>query len=107
VLTKDPLPMDVEFILQDSYALTRPHWKLSTDVSEAARLFGEAVAQNYKVQEIDKAPELDDEAESSPSDDGLEEDVVPDVDEERSSSEDEVKFLNACNFTMETALIQV
>ncbi len=85
--------MDVEFVLQDSYALTRPQWKLVTDISEAARLFGEVVAQNYKVQETDKAPEQDDEAESSPSDDGLEDDVVPDVDEERSSSEEaEVSF---------------
>ena len=88
--------MDVEFILQDSYALTRPQWKLATDLSEAARLFGDAVAQNYKVQETDKAPEPDDEVESSPSDDGLEDDAVPDADEERSSSEEvEVYFLNS------------
>lgn len=85
--------MDIEFIVQDTYALTRPQWKLASDLSEAAQLFGEAVAQNYKVQEADKAPEPDDDAESSSSDDGLEEDAIPDVDEEQSSSDEvEVKY---------------
>ncbi|OJD18443.1 hypothetical protein AJ78_01563 [Emergomyces pasteurianus Ep9510] len=96
--TKDPLPMDVEFLVQDTYALTRPQWKIATDPAEATRLFSEAVAQNYKVQEaaqeVDKAPELEDEGESSSSDDGFEDDAMPDADEdkdEENSSSDEVE----------------
>ena len=84
--------MDIEFIVQDTYALTRPQWKIASDLSEAAHLFGEAVAQNYKVQEADKVAEPDDDAESSSSDDGLEEDGIPDADEESSSEEAEVRM---------------
>lgn len=80
--------MDIEFVLQDTYALTRPQWKIASDLPEAAQLFGEAVAQNYKVQEADKTPDPDDDAESSSSDDGLEEDAIPEVDEDHSSSEE-------------------
>lgn len=80
--------MDVDFIVQDTYALTRPQWKIAGDLNEATKLFGEAVAQNYKIQETDKAPEPEDEGESSSSDDeGLEDDVL-DIEDERSSSEE-------------------
>lgn len=91
--------MDIEFIVQDTYGLTRPQWKIASDLPEAAQLFGEAVAQNYKVQEADKTAEPDDDAESSSSDDGLEEDAIPDVDDDQSSS-DEVevrKFTMLCD----------
>ncbi|ODH51801.1 hypothetical protein GX48_02045 [Paracoccidioides brasiliensis] len=96
LFTKDPLPMDVDFLVQDTYALTRPQWKIATDPAEASRLFSEAIAQNYKLeetaQETDKAPEPDDEGESSSSDDGYEDDAIPDADEEKdeehSSSEE-------------------
>ncbi|PGH15404.1 hypothetical protein AJ80_05588 [Polytolypa hystricis UAMH7299] len=88
LFTKDPLPMDIDFMIQDTFALTRPQWKLSTDLQEATRLFSEAVAQNYKLQETDKTAELDDDAESSSSDEGLEEDAIPEVDDDQSSSEE-------------------
>lgn len=85
--------MDIEFIVQDTYGLTRPQWKIASDLPEAAQLFGEAVAQNYKFQEADKAADPDDDAESSSSDDGLEEDAMPDDDDDQSSSEEvEVRF---------------
>ena len=47
VFTKDTLPMDVEFIIQDTLALVRPEWKLAPNFEEAARAFSEAVTQNY------------------------------------------------------------
>lgn len=97
--------MDVDFLVQDTYALTRPQWKIATDPIEATRLFSEAVAQNYKVQEAaqeaDKAPELEDEGESSSSDDGFEDDAIPDADEEKDeehSSSDEVEEVWIFNF---------
>jgi regulator of nonsense transcripts 2 len=32
IYTKDPLPMDIEFIVQDVFALTRPQWKLASNI---------------------------------------------------------------------------
>lgn len=83
--------MDVDFVVQDTYALTRPQWKFAADLTDATRLFGEAVAQNYKVQEVDKTAEPEDEGESSASDDGMDEDAIADEDEQLSSDEAEVR----------------
>ncbi|KAF3482789.1 nonsense-mediated mRNA decay protein 2 [Arthroderma uncinatum] len=85
----DPIPMDVDFVIQDTFALTRPQWKFAADFTEATKLFAEAVAQNYQVQEADKVPDPEDEAESSSSSDDIEDDGAPDVDEE-STDEAEV-----------------
>lgn len=87
--TKDPLPMDIDFLVQDTFTMTRPQWKLVTDLQEATRIFGEAVAQNYKTQDADRPAEPDeDDAESSSSDDGFEDDVMPEVDEDGESSDE-------------------
>ncbi|OAL02894.1 ARM repeat-containing protein [Phaeosphaeriaceae sp. SRC1lsM3a] len=91
VCTKDSLPMDVEFIVQDAYSLTRPQWKLITNLEEASQAFGEAVKQNYQTAAADKPVEQE-EDDASASDDDLDgpedEDVVmPDGDEDKSSSE--------------------
>jgi regulator of nonsense transcripts 2 len=89
--------MDVDFLIQDTYSLVRPQWKLATEVEEAGRLFSEAIAQNYKVQDGDKSGEPDeDEVESISSDDrngdeGLEEDGVPDIEDQSSTEEAEVR----------------
>lgn len=92
VCTKDALPMDVEFIVQDAYALVRPQWKLITDLDEASRVFGEAVKQNYQTTATDKPVEVEDEEESaSDDDDGPEDDdvVVPEGEEKSSDEDDE------------------
>ncbi|KNG85411.1 hypothetical protein ANOM_007118 [Aspergillus nomiae NRRL 13137] len=87
--TKDPLPMDIDFLVQDTFSMTRPQWKLVTDLEEATRVFGEAVAQNYKTQDAERPAEPDDDdAESSSSDDGFEDDVMPEVDEDGESSDE-------------------
>ncbi|CAK4032135.1 Regulator of nonsense transcripts UPF2 [Lecanosticta acicola] len=47
--TKDPLPMDIEFVVQDTYNMLRPQWKLVlSNLQEAAGLFSEACKQNYQ-----------------------------------------------------------
>jgi regulator of nonsense transcripts 2 len=91
VCTKEGLPMDVEFIVQDAYALTRPQWKLITNLEEASQAFGEAVKQNYQTSAADKPVEPEEE-DNSASDDDLDgpedEDVVmPDGDGDQSSSD--------------------
>lgn len=91
IFTKDPLPMDIDFLVQDTYSSLRPQWKMATDPEEATRIFSEAVAQNYNVQDSERPVELDeDDAESSSSDEGLEEDAIPEIEEEESSDEAEV-----------------
>lgn len=97
--TKDSLPMDVEFIVQDAFNLTRPQWKLITSFEEASRAFGEAVKQNYQTSAVGKPVEPDEDDLSASDDDGDgpddEEVVVPEGDEEKSSGEDE----EVCGFT--------
>ncbi|KAK3708037.1 mRNA decay protein [Vermiconidia calcicola] len=45
---KDPLPMDIEFVIQDSYNALRPQWKLvMNDLDQAGKVFSEACKQNY------------------------------------------------------------
>lgn len=95
--------MDADFLVHDTYAMTRPQWKIATDLSEATMIFGEAVAQNYKTQDADagRSMEADEEdVESSSSDEdegegeGLEDDAMPEVpegpegDEEQESSDE-------------------
>lgn len=81
--------MDIDFLVQDTYSAIRPQWKVATDLQEAASLFSEAVARNYKVQDSEKPAEPEeDDAESSSSDEGLEEDAIPEVEEEQESSDE-------------------
>jgi regulator of nonsense transcripts 2 len=70
MLTKDSLPMEIDFLAQDTFSLVRPNWKLVTELSEAAKLFAEAVSANYKSQGAEKTSEQAEEIEESGSDDG-------------------------------------
>ncbi|KAI5866676.1 ARM repeat-containing protein [Durotheca rogersii] len=82
--TKQPLPMDIEFIVQDTFSLTRPQWKLATTLEEATRAFQLAVAQDQKNAGLDKGPDQDDGSSSESSDDeGIEGDgdiALPEAD---------------------------
>ncbi|TKA77814.1 hypothetical protein B0A55_04602 [Friedmanniomyces simplex] len=56
---KDPLPMDMEFVVQDLYSALRPQWDVVlNDLPEASRVFAEACKQNYS--DTGKAPEPED-----------------------------------------------
>lgn len=84
--------MDVDFIIQDTFALVRPQWKLPTNFDEAGRAFADAVAQNYKTQEAAKLAEPDESDNQTSSEDAAEDDELrvhePDAEEQQSSSED-------------------
>ncbi|KAJ5785766.1 uncharacterized protein N7503_010978 [Penicillium pulvis] len=89
LFTKDPLPMDVDFLVQDTYSSLRPQWKLATDLEEATRIFSEAVALNYNVPDSERPIDADeDDAESSSSEMGLEEDAIHDIEDEGESSDE-------------------
>lgn len=60
--------MDIEFIVQDVFALTRPQWKLASNLEEASRAFQLAVAQDQKTSGLDKATEPADVESDGPSD---------------------------------------
>ncbi|KAI1626494.1 armadillo-type protein [Exophiala viscosa] len=85
---KDPLPMDIDFLVQDTYTLVRPNWKLVTEMDEAAKLFAEAVSANYRQSAAEKAAEQAEDLEESGSEDGLG-DGDADLDAELPQSSDE------------------
>lgn len=82
--------MDIEFIIQDTFALTRPQLKLATNLKEAGDAFSQAVSQNYQSLEPDKMiePEAPDD-EGSSEDDGDDDELpMPEMDDGHSSSEE-------------------
>ncbi|KAK8207229.1 armadillo-type protein [Phyllosticta capitalensis] len=92
--TKDGLPMDIEFIVQDAFAMTRPQWKLATSLEEAGGLFAEAVKQNYDKSATGHNAEPEDVDDDSGSDDGRDGDDKEDEEiearnHEAGSSDDE------------------
>ena len=63
--------MDIEFIIQDVFALTRPQWKLASNFEEASRAFQLAVAQDQKTSGISKPADPADIDSDGSSDDGM------------------------------------
>ena len=93
LLTKDLLPMEIDFLVQDTYSLVRPQWKIVIDIAEAGRLFAEAISANYKQQNAEKLGEVVEDGDDSASDDGLaDDDIGGEVDLAQSSEEGEVSF---------------
>lgn len=83
IYTKNPLPMDIEFIVQDILELTRPQWKFAANLEEASKAFQLAVAQDQKDMGLDKAVEPEEASSGSSSDDdGGDEDLpIPEAEE--------------------------
>ena len=107
--------MDIDFIIQDTFALIRPQWKLAANLDEAGRAFAELVKQNYKSQEQEKALEAEEPDEGTSSDDEADDDElpVPDMDAQSSSDEPEAEvryyrwhlplfFTNRCSRLLQT-----
>ncbi|KAK4236638.1 armadillo-type protein [Achaetomium macrosporum] len=88
--TKNPLPMDIEFLVQDIFALTRPQWKLASNLEEATKVFQLAIIQDQKTSGLDKA-----DADQNPSyrdDESEDEAIVVTREEEEVDPEDEADF---------------
>jgi len=86
--------MDIEFTIQDIYALTRPQWKLASNFEEASKAFSLAIVQNQKSSGLDKAGEPD-EASSGPSTDDEMGDDLPMPNADSDSEEDMVEVSHA------------
>lgn len=84
--------MDIEFLVQDIFALTRPQWKIASNLSEASEVFRLAVAQDHKTSGLDKATEQADQddrtSEASSDDEDNADDVQLVDDDEDVNSED-------------------
>lgn len=86
VLTKDPLPMEIDFLIQDVFTSVRPQWKLITDFDDAAKAFAEAVKARYAQSAADGAA---DDGEDSDDEDLLNEDeLAAQADKHDSSGEE-------------------
>ena len=89
------MPMDIEFVVQDTFALVRPQWKLITELTEAGKVFQEAVQANYKQAAQEKSTEPLEEVDESASDEELDDGALPDADEVHSSTdENEVRMIH-------------
>lgn len=86
VLTKDPLPMEIDFLIQDVFTSVRPQWKLINDFDEAAKTFAEAVKAKYAQSAGDRAVE---EGDDSDDEDVLNEDEMAAEAEKHDSSGEE------------------
>jgi len=88
--------MDIEFIVQDIFALTRPQWKLASNIEEASRAFQLAMAQDQKSSGLDKSAEIEEPELDDSSDDGIGEgDGVPEPEDDGdTSSDDELDVAN-------------
>ncbi|OAA69040.1 nonsense-mediated mRNA decay factor (Upf2) [Cordyceps fumosorosea ARSEF 2679] len=64
VHTKVALPMDIDFIVQDTFGLTRPQWKFAANLEEATKAFHEAVALDQKSSGADKTNDVDADADA-------------------------------------------
>ncbi|KAI1100115.1 ARM repeat-containing protein [Jackrogersella minutella] len=93
IYTKQPLPMDMEFIVQDTFSLTRPQWKLATTLEEATKAFQLSVAQDQKNAGLDKSADPDEASSGASSDDdggdGDGDIVLPEADGDDSESGEE------------------
>ncbi|KJZ78097.1 hypothetical protein HIM_02734 [Hirsutella minnesotensis 3608] len=93
--TKASLPMEIEFVVQDIFAVTRPQWKLAAGLEEATKAFQLAIAQDQKTAGVDKTLEADEATSeiSSDDDNGDADDVEPygDGEDESASDEEEVE----------------
>jgi regulator of nonsense transcripts 2 len=90
--TKDKLSPDIEFAIQDAFAVISPSLRMIGNLEEAAKQFAEAVKENYQKDQNEKiSNEVEEIEEDSMSEDGDDdEDAVVEEDEKSSADEDAV-----------------
>ena len=87
--TKATLPMDIDFIIQDTFALVRPQLKIAANFEEAGRAFADLVKQNYRIQEPEKNIEVEDLEDSTSSDEDGDDDEPRAAELDAQSSSDD------------------
>ncbi|KAG6005866.1 hypothetical protein E4U21_007574 [Claviceps maximensis] len=91
VHTKSTLPMDIDFVIQDVYSLTRPQWKFAPSFDDAAKALQLAIIQDQKTTGVDRIIEADDATSGASSDDdnGDGDDIEQEVEGEDDSASDD------------------
>ena len=79
--------MDIDFVIQDTFALLRPQWKIAKTLEEAGGAFADACKENYKADIMSRPAEPE---EIEVAEDGEVDRLHSPVDEEVTSSSDEV-----------------
>jgi regulator of nonsense transcripts 2 len=92
--------MDIEFIVQDIFALTRPQWKLASNIEEAGEAFRLAMVQDQKTSGTEKSVEpeeleLDDSSDEAVDD--REGHLGAADDDGESSDDDDTDVSNCCS----------
>ena len=89
--------MDIEFVVQDTFALTRPQWSYASNLEEATKALHTAIMQDQKTAGADKMHDVDDASSRDSSDDenadveDVEHEI--DIDDESEYEEDDVEVL--------------
>lgn len=97
--------MDIDFVIQDTFALVRPQWKLATTFEEAGHAFADLTKQSYKDRDTGKsvgAELLDDEALSEDEEDHDDDDMQELV---ARSSDDEAETEVRWNVTVQNDVL--
>ena len=90
---KESPPMDIDFLIQDTFALLRPEWKLYANLEEAGAAFSEVVKQHVKAQAQERPTEMEQPEEGDDSEDEAdEEDLTTPRMQEPESSDDEAEI---------------
>lgn len=84
--TKDKLSPDVEFAIQDAFAVISPDLRMITDLEEASNLFGEAI-KNNKSEQIEKVPVEVEEVEEDSASEGDDDDIAHDSEDKSTADE--------------------
>ena len=87
--TKESPPMDIDFLIQDTFALLRPEWKLHTNLEQAGAAFAEAVKQHVKSQETERPLETEPLEEGDDSEEDADEEDLPVARMKESTSSDD------------------
>ncbi|GAB7349009.1 hypothetical protein MBLNU459_g7982t1 [Dothideomycetes sp. NU459] len=88
--TKDSLPMDMDFVVQDTFNLLRPQWKTVENLEDASHAFAEACKQNYQNIALNKPSDHDEPEEQEESDDARDDDDLhgDGADDDKSSGDE-------------------
>jgi regulator of nonsense transcripts 2 len=93
IQTKDPVPMDTDFLIQDTFYLLRPHGKLHSSLEEASQAFAEVLSANMPsnnaATQVTEAEEVEDESGSEPEGDDDDMQIHEDQDDKSSDEEEE------------------
>ncbi|PKS08864.1 hypothetical protein jhhlp_003475 [Lomentospora prolificans] len=89
IYTKDTMPTDIEFTVHDIFALTRPQWRLATNLEDAAAALQSTLADQQRAMAGDRTVDMEERSSAYDSDDDNGDGELPDADADASESSSE------------------